>query len=87
MKETYIGLPRRVPANSTVGIRRESRVHGGKFMSCDIQTVLFVFKEMLHRKSKTRMCNIITYTWVPNGVARIFPSMHMLNKAKEMLIY
>ena len=34
-------------------------------------------------KVKTRMCTIIIYTWVPYGIARIFPSIHMLNKAKN----
>ena len=32
----------------------------GSSISCDIQTILFVFKEMFHMKVKTRMCTIIT---------------------------
>ena len=33
----------------------------GSSLLCDIQKILFVFKELFHVKIKTRMCTNITY--------------------------
>ena len=44
-------------------------------ISCDIQTILFVFREMFDMNVKTRMCTIIIYTWVPYGQTHILPSI------------
>ena len=40
-------------------------------IKCDIQIILFHFKEMFHINIKMWMCTIITYTWVPYGQTHV----------------
>ena len=79
MRETHMGLPKRVPDNSAIGQTKGMTYALWEVLYHVILDNFIWFKEMFHMEVKTRMCSIIKDTWVLYGQTHILPRIQ--NKA------